>query len=632
MSYYPDFDLDTLKLKYPAKFASEPEIFSRINRGDRIFIGTACGEPQYLVGALIKYIDENPKAFFDAEVFHVWTLGVAPYTDEKFKRNFRHNSFFIGETTREKVNRCMADYSPVFLSRTPDMFRSGLIPIDVALIQTSPPDEQGRMSLGISVDIGMAAVERARLVIAQINPRMPRVPGNSFVNISDIDYLVAFEEPLIEFRRQVSDDIANRIGDYVARIVQDGDTIQVGYGGIPNAILSNLSGKRGLGAHTELLTDGLVELMKSGAVDNSRKNLHRGATIASFCMGTTPTYDFLHDNGNIEFRPIDYVNNPLVIARNDNMTAINSALEIDLTGQATGDSIGKYFYSGIGGSADFMRGAALSRGGKTILVIQSTARDGSSSRVKPFLSHGAGVTICRGDIHYVVTEHGIASLLGKNIRERAMSLISIAHPDFREWLVEEAKKENLIYRDQMFVPGKPGEYPEELETYKTTESGLEILLRPVRISDEPALKDFFYSLSDKSMERRFMSARKDMPHERLQEFIAIDYTKQMIILAEIREDGLDKIVGIGQYFICRNSHTGDVAFAVRDDWHNKGVGTELLNYLNLLAVRHGLLGLSGETLSENEPMLHVFEKNGFEIVESDIFGSVALEKIFNKTT
>ncbi|CAD7781955.1 MAG: hypothetical protein KIIPBIDF_01556 [Candidatus Methanoperedenaceae archaeon GB50] len=295
------------------------------------------------------------------------------------------------------------------------------------------------------------------------------------------------------------------------------------------------------------------------------------------------------------------------------MTAINSALEIDLTGQASAESIGKIFYSGIGGQADFMRGAVLARNGKTILTLQSTAENGKFSRIVPFLKEGAGVTLNRGDIHYVVTEYGIAYLHGKNIRERAMELIAIAHPKFRPWLIEEAKKLNLIYKDQAYITGKGGEYPEDLETYRTTKTGLEIFLRPVKLTDEPLLKEFFYSLSDKSLYYRFMSQRKDMPHERLQEFVVIDYTKEMVILAVIKQKGKEKILGVGQYTIDPTTHTAEVALVVRDDYQNRGIGREILSYLTYLAKKQGLLGFTAEVLPENTPMLRLFEKMGFEI-------------------
>ncbi len=605
--------IEGIKAVYPEKFPSEERIFSAIHPGNRIFIGTGCGEPQCLVRALINYVRSHPKAFFDAELLQVWTLGVAPYADEKFKENFRHNSFFIGNNTRDAVNRGLADYTPVFLSQVPGLFQKKLVPVDVALIQTSLPDEHGFMSFGISVDIVKAAAENASLVIAQINPRMPRVLGDTFINIKDVDFIIPCEEPLLEYEDTVADDISQKIGTYVARIVQDGDTIQVGYGSIPNAILAHLMNKEHLGVHTELLTDGIVELMRARVIDNTRKELNRGKTVAAFCMGKHDTYDYLHDNPAIEFRAVNYTNNPTVLARQKNMTAINSALEIDLSGQATAESLGKLFYSGIGGQADFMRGAILSQGGKTILALQSTAEDGNVSRIVPFLKEGAGVTLSRGDIHYVVTEYGIAYLHGKNIRERAMDLIAIAHPKFRQWLIDEAKERSLIYRDQAFISGEHGIYPEELETFKTTKTGLSLLLRPVKLSDEHLMKDFFYSLSNDSMYRRFISTRKDMHHDRLQPFVAIDYTKEMVILAVLQQEGQELIVGMAQYLIDENRHIAEVAFVVRDDYQGRGIGAVLLNYVTFLARKSGLLGFTAAVLMENRQMLQLFEKMGFNI-------------------
>ena len=621
-----------LREAHPEKLASQERIFSRIQRGDRIFIGTACGEPQYLVGALIDYVSSHPKAFFDAEVFQVWTLGVAPYADVKFKQNFRHNSFFVGNNTREAVNSGLADYSPIFLSQIPALFKTKQVPVDVALIQTSLPDEHGYLSLGISVDITKTAVECAPIVIAQVNARMPRTLGDTFIHVRDVDFIIPHDEPLLEYHSEVPGEIAQRLGQYVARIVQDGDTIQVGYGSVPNAILASLAGKQHLGVHTELLSSGIVRLMQAGVIDNSRKTIDRGKSVASFSMGRPETYAYLHDNPAIEFRPISYTNDPLVIARIANMTAINSALQIDLTGQSTAESIGPIFYSGIGGHADFMRGATLAPGGKTILALQSTARDGEVSRIVPFLSEGAGVTLGRSDIHYVVTEYGIAYLHGRNIRERAMALIGIAHPKFRQTLIKQAKEFGLIYRDQAFIPGKKGEYPEALETYRTTPKGLTLLLRPVKISDEPAIKDFFYSLSDQSIYRRFISQRKDMPHERLQDFVVIDYTREIVILAVLEnEERRDEIVAIGQYGMDELMHSAEVALVVRDDHQGQGVGSELLAYLTHLARQHGLLGFTAEVLMENQPMLKLFEKMGFDIERRTSEGVYELRMTFRGT-
>ena len=557
--------LEDWKNLYPEKFAEEEVVFSHIRRGDHIFVASGCGEPQYLVRALVNYVESHPKAFFDTEIIHVYSFGIAPYTDPKFKRYFRHNSFFIGNNTRGPINQGMADYTPISLSQVPALIKSGSVQIDVALVQTSLPDEHGYLNLGISVDMVTAATDKASMIIAQVNKHMPRVHGDGFIHIKDVNFIINHEEPLLELPAIPLNETTQRIGNYVARLVQDGDTIQVGYGGLPNAVMANLFNKKHLGVHTELLSDGLVELIKAGVIDNTRKKLNPRTTVAAFCMGKKETYEFLDDNPSILFRTIDYTNDPLKIAQQDNMVAINSSLEMDLTGQATSDSIGGTFYSGIGGHHDFMRGALLSKGGRTILALKSTAKNDSVSRIVPSLRESAGTTLNRGDARYVVTEYGIAYLHGKTIRERAMSLISIAHPKFRPWLIEEAKKRGIIYRDQAFIPGKRGEYPEHLETHRTTKTGLQIFLRPVKINDEPLIKDFFYSLSDKSLNRRFLSMRKDMPHERLQDFVIIDYTKEVVILAITGSEDNEVIVGVGQYGIDDQSHTAEVAFAIRDE-------------------------------------------------------------------
>jgi len=333
-----------------------------------------------------------------------------------------------------------------------------------------------------------------------------------------------------------------------------------------------------------MLGDGLIDLMEKGAIDNSMKNRNRGKLVASFCMGTQKTYAYIDDNPAILFKEIDYTNSPLVIAGHNRMTAINSALEIDLSGQASAESLGSTFYSGIGGQANFMRGAVLAPGGKNILALQSTTRDDEASRIVPALKEGAGVTLTRGDLHYVVTEYGIAYLHG--------------------WLIEEAKKRALIYPDQAFLPGEKGEYPEHFETYRTTKQGVQILLRPVKISDEPLIKDFYYSLSDKSIYRRFLSIRRHLPHPELQKhFVIIDYTREMAILAISSSNGRDVAAGFAQYYIGENSLSAEISIVVRDDFQSKGIGFELLSYLVSVAKRQGLHTLKDRVCI---PLLPIF--------------------------
>lgn len=603
-------EIDNLREEYPEKFAELKNIFCKIRAGDRIFISTGCGEPQYLVRNMVEYVESNPKAFFDTEILHVWTLGVAPYNDEKLKNNFRQNSFFISNLTRKAVNEGMADYTPIFLSEVPALFRRRQVRVDIALVQVSLPDEHGFCSLGISLDITRAAVESADLVVAQVNSQMPRVHGDTFIHLSELGYLVPHDEPLLEYTSPKPDQAAlDKIGGYVAQIVEDGDTIQIGYGSIPDNIVSCLGDKRHLGVHTELLGDGVIELMKKGVVDNSMKKIDRGKLVASFCMGTEKTYEFINDNPAILFKEVDYTNSSMIIAGHDHMTAINSALEIDLSGQASAESIGSTFYSGIGGQANFMRGAVMAPYGKNILTLLSTTRDDKASRIVPALKEGAGVTLTRGDIHYVVTEYGIAYLHGKNIRERAMSLIAIAHPKFRPWLVEEAKKRNLVYKDQAFFPGEKGEYPEHLETHRTTRQDVRLFLRPVKISDEPLIKDFYYALSDKSIYQRFMSFRRHLPHSELQkQFVVIDYTSEMAILALKKHRGQEVIAGSAQYYILEGTLSAEISIIVRDDFQKMGIGFELFSYMVTIAKNQGLHTLIADIMPDNIALFSLIEK------------------------
>ncbi|MBN1533223.1 MAG: GNAT family N-acetyltransferase [Spirochaetes bacterium] len=623
-------NLEQLREMFPDKFEPLEDVFPLIHKGSSIFIGSGCGEPQHLVRAMTEYVNSSTSPLFGTEIVQIWTLGVAPYTDEKFKRNFRHNSFFISDNSRQAVNEGNADYTPIFLSEVPSLFRRGIIPVDVALIQVSMPDAEGNVSLGVNVDIVAAAVESAKLVVAQVNAHMPWVYGDTVIPASRVSCYVRFDEPLIEFDSEVPDEIASRVGKYVSRIVRNGDTIQVGYGSMPNAVLQGLYEKKDLGVHTELLTDGVVDLMNLGVVTNQQKNIDRGKTIASFCMGRRRTYDFMNENRDIELRSIDYVNNQTVIAMQRNICAINSALQIDLTGQASAESIGNTFYSGIGGQVDFMRGAVKAEGGKSILAFRSTSNDGEKSRIVPCLEPGTGATLIRGDVHYVITEYGIAFLHAKNIRERAMSLITIAHPKFRPWLVEEAKRLGYIYRDQKFITGREGEYPEHLEKRRFTKAGLPVLLRPVKISDEDLLKEFFYSLSDKSLYTRFFTSMPYISHRLLQDFVVVDYTTQMVILAILEEEARERVVGIGQYKTDRDTLTADIAFAVRDDYQGNGIGSMLVHYIASIALKEGILGLTADVMAQNKAMIHLISQINSSVVKELRDGCYAMSVDFSR--
>ncbi len=428
---------------YKSRVMSAAEAISDIQAGERIFVGSNAAQPQALVDALTESTT-NPG---HNEIVHIMTLGAAPSVDARFRDKFRHNAFFIGANVRDAVNDCRADYTPIFLSEIPALFRNGQLPLGCALVMVSPPDAHGYCSLGVSVDVVKAAVDSARSIIVEVNQQMPRTLGDSFIHVSQVDAFVETDRPLVELTPPVQTDATRRIGRHIAELIEDGSTLQMGIGAIPDAVLECLTGKRDLGVHTEMFSDGLLKLVEGGVITGKRKSLRAGKIVTTFCMGTRKLYDFVDNNPACSFLPTEYVNDPFVIARNDNMVAINAGIEVDLTGQVCADSIGERFYSGIGGQVDFMRGAARSKGGKPIMALPSTAtpRNGAMmSRIVNTLKPGAGVVTSRGDVHYVVTEYGVAYLHGKSIRERAISLIQIAHPDFRPELLEHARERRLI--------------------------------------------------------------------------------------------------------------------------------------------------------------------------------------------
>lgn len=409
-----------------------------VQSGHRVFLSGNCSVPTVLVKALV----ERALVLNDVEILQVLTLGCNEYARPDMEGHLRVNSLFISADVREAVNEGRADFTPVFLSEIPELYRTQL-PIDVAFIHVSPPDEHGFCSFGVEVGVTKAAAEAARIVIAQINPQMPRTLGDSFIHISKIDYAVEVNAPLPEVAAEEPSSIQQAIARNVAELIEDGSTLQTGIGGIPNAVLHYLTDRRNLGIHTELFSDGVINLVEQGIITNSAKTLHPGKMIAGFVLGTKQLYDFIHDNPMVELHPTEYVNDPFRISQNDNMIAINSALEVDLTGQICADSIGHQFYSGVGGQVDFIRGAARSKGGKPIIALPATAKHGEVSRIVWQLKPGAGVVTSRNDVHYVVTEYGVAYLHGKTIRERTLALINIAHPQFREQL--EAKAHELHY-------------------------------------------------------------------------------------------------------------------------------------------------------------------------------------------
>lgn len=611
---------------YSERLTDAVSALSRIRRGARIFIASACGEPQLLVKTLLG-MSQN---FTDVELIHFLDLGLTDYTSEVYTEHFRHNALFIGANARAAIKAGHADYTPIFLSEVPLLIERGAMPVDVALITVSPPDDNGYVSLGISVDITKTAAQVARYVVAEVNPNMPRTLGDSFLHVSEINAFVESDTPLLEFQQAAPDHIAQAIGRLIADLIDNESTIQTGVGKIPNSVFPYLMEKKDLGVHTETFTEGLIELIENGVVTCRKKSLHPGKIVAAFCMGTKRLYDYVNNNPLFEFRPCKYVNDPYVIAQNDKMVSINSALTVDLTGQVCSDSLGFDFYSGIGGQVDFVRGSSMSKRGKSIMVLPSTTEDGKNSRIVPYPSPGSGVVVTRGDIHYVVTEYGIAYVHGKTIRDRAMMLINIAHPDFRDELLEAARKHGYIYRDQTLPVVL---YPKEYEVTWIDKKGTSIFFRPVCATDERAIQDLIYGLPEQDIYTRFFHSLKSFSHKVAMPFAAIDYNDKMAIAAVIGKEepeGREQIVAIGRYVNDPNTHFAEVAFTTHSDWQDRGMGTFLLRYLIRIAKEKNIRGFTADVLTRNVPMMKVFSKSGYPMTTHMETGVYELKIDFQK--
>lgn len=598
-----------------------------INPGDRIFIDSGCSEPIELTKKLIELGVELP----DIEIMHFLSLSDLDYyeTAGGIEDLFRHNAFFIGKSLRKYIKAGQADYTPMLLSEIPWLFKLGKMHLDTALIQVSPPDKYGFCSYGINVDIVKPIAESAEYVVAEINPKMPRTLGDSFIHMDDIDAYVLTDHDIIDFNYGEPDEVSQKIAKFVASLIEDNSTIQMGIGQIPNAVTNELGEKKDLGVHSEVFSDGIVDLVEKGVITCKKKTIHKDKIICSFVMGSKQLYDFVDDNPMVEFHPCDYTNDPYIISQNRKQVAINAALSVDLTGQVNSDSIGHQFYSGIGGQVDFVRGAARAIDGKPIMVLPSTAqlKDGTMiSRIVPFLQPGTGVVVTRGDVHYLVTEWGIAYLYGKSIRERVLEMINIAHPDFREELLEHAKKWNYLYSDQKLpssINGRISIYPEKYETMKELKNGKTIKIRPVKPTDERIIQELHYSLDEKDRYLRFFSPVKDFRHKKMQPMVNIDYTTNMILVVEYSENGQERIVALGAFFKTFNPSLAEISFVVHKDWRGLGITRFLLKYLAQIGKELGYKTFGGSILIENRPMLHIINNSGYNLklkkIEEGVF-------------
>jgi len=592
------------------KLATAQEALSSIQSGNRIFVGTACATPRTLIEAL----ESSEADLAGVQLLHFLTDGAILTRGVKTWTRFRHRVFFVGTDTREAVKQGQADYVPISVSQVPRLIENGRLPVDMAMIQVSPPDEDGFVSLGVSVDITRSAVDHAKQVVAEVNPRMPRTRGESLVHLDRIHRLVRVDTPVIEYLHEPAEAVPRQIARYVARIIEDGCTLQIGLGQIPNEMLKHLTTRRDLGIHSDVITEPIVDLVEQGVITGKAKSIHKEQIVTSYCMGTRRLYDLVDDNPVFFFAPMEYVSDPAVIASNSKMVSVTQAFAIDLTGQVCADQFDGEFYSGVSTQPDFLRGAASSPGGKAIVCLASTTRDGKGSRIRPLLKEGEGVTIARSDIHYVVSEYGSTYLFGKSIRERALSLIEIAHPSFRPWLLEEAKRLGYVSTERSLRSRVA--YPVEEERQVVLKNNVTALIRPSRASDVERLQELFYNLSEKDVYTRFFAYLRSLSVSNAQQLCSVNYKDEMAFLAVVEKDEEERIIGSSCYVVDPSTNMAEVAYMIHPQWQKHGVGTALQQRMIEYGRSKGLRGFTAGVLVENERMLRLLQKSGCSISTS----------------
>jgi acyl-CoA hydrolase/RimJ/RimL family protein N-acetyltransferase len=600
--------------RFGIRLSSPAEAMSGIRSGDRIFVGTACATPRLLIHAL----EHVNRRLSDIQIIHFLTDGAILFDNGQPKTRFQHKVFFVGTDAREAIKQGFADYIPISIARVPKMIETGRFPIDVALVQVSMPDENGFVSLGVSVDITLSCVRHAKTVIAEINPRMPQTMGQSRVSLDKIAHFVFNDCPVIAYTHPPADEVAEQIARYVARIIDDGSTLQIGLGRIPNEMLKYLKNRRNLGIHSDVVTDPVIDLIENGVVTGNAKTLHKGQAVASYCMGTRRLYDFIHQNPLFSFQPIDYVCDPAVIAKNNQMVSVTQAFAIDLMGQVCADQFEGEFYSGVSTQPDFIRGAADSPGGKPIICLASATDGDKESRIRPLLLAGEGVTIPRSDVHYVITEYGIAYLFGKTIRERALSLIEIAHPKFRAHLLDQARQLGYVRSDQTLK--SKSAYPAEEEREVVLKNQTAVLIRPSKASDVEGLQDIFYHLRPEDVRTRFFTRLSSLPVSNAQHLCNVDYETEMAFVALAGDRENEQIVGSACYSVDPDVNMAEVAYMIRPEWHSLGLGKALQTRMVEYARSKGIRGFTADILEENEKMLSLIR----------MAGNVSLKQVFEE--
>lgn len=611
---------------YVEKLSSAKDALKGIRPGQRVFIGSSCGEPQHLVSELSKV----SARFTDLEIVRLLSIESGPLTliaNQSHSQQFNIRSFYLGSASPKLIKKNQRFITPINLSQIPRLFKSGLMPLNAALIQASPPDDFGWMSLGVSVDITLAACESADIVICQVNPNMPRVLGRSFIHVNDVDYIVEHEEELLTIKPMPELETANIIARHISRLIDDGSTIQTSLGVNNEATMVCLAEKNDIGIHSQYLTDSIMRLFSLGVVTNKRKGFNDGKLVAGSAVGSNLLYEFIDDNPSIEFHPSDYINNPAIIGRHNAMTSLNTAMAIDLTGQVAADALPYNNYTGINGLLDFTRGAAMSENGKSILMMTATSDHGRQSRIVPCLTDA--VVVPRGDVQFIATEYGVVNLFGKTLQERALALISIAHPDFRDELFSKAKELELIDVERKFKQATKGVYPIKYE--QTIEiNGIPITFRPAKPVDQRSVQEHYYTMNRGDIVSRFFHEKKSFVHDQIETTYEIDYVNDLTIVATIGEMGFEKIIAVGEYFRNTIINMAEIAFSVSREYQGMGIAQILQAKLAMAAKDNGIKGLIAYTSPQNKGMIRLFNKLPYSISSEKDDDMIILNCLFTE--
>ena len=598
---------------YVEKRRTAAAAIAMIRPGQRVFIGSATGEPQ----ALVRALSEATLKLSGLEIVRLMsreTTSLSEIADKTHDHSLNIRTIYLGSADTESIARYMRFITPMNMSEVPGLFLSRKMPIHVAMIQVAPPDDFGWLSLGVSVDITLAAAQSADLVIAQVNPRMPRTMGQSFIHVNQVHVVVEHEEPILSMDLRKRSGAAEWAGKHISRLIEDGSTMQMGLDAASQATIKGLGEKNDLGFHSQYMTDDIMHLYAKGVITNRKKGLNDGKLVASCAIGSPNLYEFLHDNPAVDFRPSDYVNDPFIISQHNRMVSMNVAHSIDLTGQVAAEASEHTFFAGVSGIPDFVRGAKRSKGGKSIIMLYSASRDGKRSHIVPSLG-GTAVVVPRGDVHYVVTEYGAVNLFGKSLQERVLALIGIAHPDHREWLFNAAKESRLIGSDRRLGEATKGIYPIHLE--ETIEYGDEkITVRPSKPVDERRIQEHYYSLDKEDVQLRFFHDKLSFDRNDVETRSQIDYIKDLTLVAVVGEFGFGRVVGVGEYLLLIESNIAEVAFSISKDYQGKGLGKIFLRKLARAARENGIAGLVAYTSPKNKAMINLFKTLPYKVKTS----------------